>query len=106
MPALVFGFIAHDPRKFYTYDSQGYELRALNLLRHGVFSSDERAPFAPDLRRTPIYPAFVAAVYAVVGQRPDAVALLQIVLGSLAALLAFSSRRRSRGADRSSPQRR
>ncbi len=76
-----------DPVKFYTPDSQGYEVRALNLLAQGVFSASEVPPYTPDMVRTPAYPAFVAGVYALTDPAPAAVTLLQCALGGLTAAL-------------------
>lgn len=86
---LVFGWIAHEPRKFYTYDSDGYDRRAINLLTYGQFASEEQPPFTPDLDRTPTYPVFLVAVFATAGHQPWLVALLQILVGSLTAVLAY-----------------
>lgn len=80
---LVFGYIAHEPRKFYTYDSDGYDRRAMNLLRYGEFASEETSPRTPDLDRTPIYPLYLGTVFGLVGHQPWAAVLLQLVLGSL-----------------------
>jgi 4-amino-4-deoxy-L-arabinose transferase-like glycosyltransferase len=89
----VFTYIAGDARKFFTYDSGGYDRRAMNLLEHGVFAGQARPPFTPDLERTPVYPALMAAVYAVAGHHPAAVVLLQVLLGGLAAVLTFLAAR-------------
>src|SRR5262245_54223395 len=62
---LIFAYVAHDPRKFYTYDSDGYDRRAMNVLRYGVFASEAQPPLAPDLERTPVYPALLAAIFAI-----------------------------------------
>lgn len=86
---FVFVYVVHEPRKFYTYDSDGYDRRALNLLSYGVFSSSEQPPFKPDLDRTPTYPVFLAAIFGVVGHIPAAAALVQILIGSLTVLLAY-----------------
>ncbi|HEX6287613.1 MAG TPA: glycosyltransferase family 39 protein [Herpetosiphonaceae bacterium] len=86
---FVFAYIAHEPRKFYTYDSDGYDRRAMNLLRYGVFASEKAPPLTPDLDRTPVYPAMLAGVFAVAGHTPAAAILLQILLGSVTALLTY-----------------
>lgn len=90
MRMLVLIYVGHEPRKFYTYDSDGYERRALNLLHYHVFSSSEYPPFVPDLDRTPIYPGFIAGLYAVFGQAPIVVVLFQIWLGSCTAMLTYA----------------
>jgi 4-amino-4-deoxy-L-arabinose transferase-like glycosyltransferase len=86
---LVFVLIAHEPRKFYTYDSDGYDRRAMNLLRYGQFASEAEPPLTPDLDRTPVYPLYLAAVWGVLGHQPWAAILLQLVLGSLTAAAVF-----------------
>lgn len=77
---LLLAHVAHEPRKLYTPDSTGYHVLAHNLLRHGVFSGSEAAPFAPATGPTPGYPVFVSGVFALAGESAIAVALLQIAL--------------------------
>ena len=86
---LVFGYIAHDPRKFYTYDSDGYDRRALNLLRYGQLASEAAPPLTPDLDRTPLYPLFLAAVFGVGGHSPWLAMLIQLLLGSLTPVVLY-----------------
>jgi 4-amino-4-deoxy-L-arabinose transferase-like glycosyltransferase len=77
-------------------DAQGYHQIARNLLAGHGFSLQAEAPFRPDAIRTPLYPAFIAAVYFVAGPRPQTVAVAQALLdagtalasGALAATLA------------------
>ncbi|MBE7174667.1 MAG: glycosyltransferase family 39 protein, partial [Williamsia sp.] len=84
---LVFAYIAFEPRKFYTYDSDGYDRRAINLLQYGMLAGEAQPPLTPDLSRTPVYPLFLAAVFGVFGHVPAAAVLLQIVFGSLTGAL-------------------
>lgn len=86
---LLFAFIAPEPRKFYTYDSDGYERRAMNLLRYGQFASEAAPPLTPDLDRTPVYPLYLAAVFGLAGRQPWLAVLLQLLLGSLTAAAAY-----------------
>jgi 4-amino-4-deoxy-L-arabinose transferase-like glycosyltransferase len=86
---LIFGLIAHEPRKFYTYDSDGYERRALNILRYGQFASEAQPPLTPDLDRTPVYPLYLAAFYGPLGVQPWAPILAQLAIGALAAPLLY-----------------
>ncbi|MFL6374317.1 MAG: phospholipid carrier-dependent glycosyltransferase, partial [Pyrinomonadaceae bacterium] len=87
-------------------DGVVYARLATNLLEHGVFSSDEAAPFSPTFIRMPGYPIFIAAVYYVFGEGNNtAVRLVQAVLDTgtcvLAAMIGFawtSGRRRRRAA--------
>lgn len=46
-------------------DSKTYLLPARNLLARGVFSSEQAPPYAPEPKRTPGYPLFLAACMAV-----------------------------------------
>jgi 4-amino-4-deoxy-L-arabinose transferase-like glycosyltransferase len=86
---LIFGVIAHEPRKFYTYDSDGYDRRAMNILRYGEFASEGEPPRTPDLDRTPVYPLYLAAVFGSVGHQPWVAILLQVIIGSLTAVLTY-----------------
>lgn len=86
---LVFAYIAHEPRKHYFYDSDGYHRRALNLLHYGVFASEAKPPLTPDLDRTPVYPAILATLFAAFGDVPQPMILLQILLSGLTAILTY-----------------
>jgi 4-amino-4-deoxy-L-arabinose transferase-like glycosyltransferase len=68
-------------------DAQGYDLLARNLRAGHGFSLQDAPPFQPDGLRTPLYPAFVSAVYTLAGERPVVVAALQATLDSFTALL-------------------
>jgi 4-amino-4-deoxy-L-arabinose transferase-like glycosyltransferase len=70
-------------------DSVGYDRIAVNLWQHGIFSQDQQAPFSADTVRTPVYPAFLATVYALVGHYPAAALAAQIVIASLASGLTY-----------------
>ncbi len=59
-------------------DDMDYHRIATNLVQHGVFPSTFRAPG---------YPAFIAAVYAGVGERPFAVYVFQALLFASSVLL-------------------
>ncbi|MEN6301344.1 MAG: glycosyltransferase family 39 protein, partial [Armatimonadia bacterium] len=74
------------PFAFTNIDSPTYDRLGLNLATHGVYSeSADRAALAPAAERGPGYPALIALVYRLLGHRPQAVLLLQIILGSLTA---------------------
>lgn len=86
--ALLFLYVGHDePRRFETYDTQGYVQPALNLLHHGVFSNKTEPPYDPYLLRTPAYPSLITALYWVFGESPVAVILSQLLLGTGSVLL-------------------
>lgn len=108
---LVFASVAFDESRMSGPDAEDYQRRAVNLLHHGVFSGLDltdgvrepegpiidrhhrviatAGPYLYDVHRTPGYPAFVAAVYRVCGERPMWVALVQCVLGALTCVVAF-----------------
>ncbi len=88
--ALLYAYISPKPVKFYTPDSLGYERIALNIVQNGAFSGQTEPPFLADLHRPPIYPAFMAVVYALWGHTPAAVVLLQVFIFSLTVALTFS----------------
>ncbi len=59
-------------------DSTEYVTLASNLLDGRGFSQSTRPPFAPDLRRTPVYPVTLAAVFGVAGRSPRAGVLVNL----------------------------
>lgn len=61
-------------------DSPTYEKPSLALLHAGAFASDPATPGTPEVMRTPGYPAFIAAIYAVFGERRGALIFFQILL--------------------------
>ncbi|MCX7047035.1 MAG: glycosyltransferase family 39 protein [Candidatus Sumerlaeota bacterium] len=76
----VFFFFATDARLFYEPDTPGYWNSALALLKQGTFLQSPDPGAAPETFRTPGYPAFMAGVFALFGQRAAAVILIQIAL--------------------------
>lgn len=75
-------------------DAQGYHALALNLLAGHGFTLNTAPPFVPDAIRTPLYPVFVATVYALTGPAAAHVALAQSLLDALTALVIVASVRR------------
>jgi len=67
-------------------DALGYDQLARNLRAGHGLSLCEAPPYYPTNIRTPLYPAFVAAVYTLAGERPVAVALTQAILDSVTTL--------------------
>lgn len=88
-------------------DSPLYHRLACNLLDYGGFLSDgtggppglNPAPVKgqPDDLRTPLYPLFIAAVYALLGRMPWAVCAVQILLDTLTCALLFLVLRKALG---------
>lgn len=63
-------------------DVHGYDRLALNLIDGHGFSLSEGPPYAPNLFRTPVYPAFLGAIYRVFGYPTTAVLVAQALLGT------------------------
>lgn len=105
LAALVFGlalrvfFIVRFP--FVAGDSQFYEELARNWLQHGVYGLFVHGQLTPVDMRMPGYPAFLAAVYRLLGQSSKAVMAAQafvdlatcVLVALLAARLAPASKR-------------
>jgi 4-amino-4-deoxy-L-arabinose transferase-like glycosyltransferase len=87
---LVFRAISAYPERFLQPDSDGYHKLAVNLLQSGCFGAPvEHGGWMPEIRRTPGYPAFVAACYAVFGQVPTRTILVQVLISTLTVALAY-----------------
>lgn len=82
--ALRLIFFAAHPRPLAS-DSRDYDQLGWALAHEGRYSVDGTAT----AYRAPGYPAFIAAIYAAAGRRPDAVRVTQAVLDSLTALLLY-----------------
>jgi hypothetical protein len=81
-----------DEHRFLDSDTWSYHLLARALLELHEFAVSPQHPAIPETNRTPGYPAFLADVYAVFGERPAIVALVQIGLGLATTALAFEWR--------------
>ena len=78
------------PIKYYANpDAYNYENIALNLVNHRVFSDELQPPYTPDVRRTPMYPMFLAGVYALSGSSKMLAVLCQLLIGSLTVGLTY-----------------
>ena len=75
-------------------DDSVYDALAVNLVEGHGFSMSRVPPYEPMPTRPPGYPAFLAAVYGVVGHHVDAVRLAQILLGSATCVLIYVLARR------------
>ena len=84
-------------RRSSSVDAQGYHALALNLLDGRGFSLNLAPPYVPDAIRTPLYPAFVALVYALTGRVASHVALAQALLDAVTALVVVEVVRRITG---------
>jgi len=68
-------------------DAEGYHLLAVNMLAGHGFAIGWEAPFCPTTVRTPLYPLFVAGIYAIVGNDPMRVLPLHLLLEGLTTAL-------------------
>ena len=71
-------FIAHFP--FFAGDTKFYEEIARNWLSHGVYGLYAGGQLIPVDMRMPGYPAFLAAVYAALGQSRESVMVVQAIV--------------------------
>lgn len=69
-----------DPNQTLLPDSFEYENTALALLKTGRFAVSPEQLHLPQTIRTPGYPAFIAAIYLLFGERRIAVIVLQILI--------------------------
>jgi 4-amino-4-deoxy-L-arabinose transferase-like glycosyltransferase len=84
--ALRLFFILHFP--FYSGDTAYYEELARNWLYHGTYGLFFDGHLTPVDMRVPGYPAFLAAIYALLGNTRTAVMFVQALLDLLTCLLA------------------
>ena len=71
-------------------DARGYQQIAVNLLQGHGFSMSSEPPYLADTIRTPAYPLFMAALYAVFGPHPRAVVIAQGLLDAALCLVLWS----------------
>lgn len=70
-------------------DAVGYDAIGWNLAQGRGFSLQTSAPFIPTMRREPVYPYFLCAVYKIFGHNYAAVYLFQIFIFSLTCILVY-----------------
>jgi len=70
-------------------DSYRYNKTAVNLLENNAFSISKSSPYVPDIEITPIYPFFLASLYAIFGYKTYIVILSQLIIGSITCLLIY-----------------
>jgi len=73
---------------------QYYHDVAVNLLHHGVHSENREPPIAPSHLRVPLYPAVLAAAYAMLGERPATGVMINAALLAVTVGLAYLLGRR------------
>ncbi|MCP5005962.1 MAG: hypothetical protein GY941_18795, partial [Planctomycetes bacterium] len=56
--------------RFFVPDSNSFHKIAVNLLENNGYSKPENPQFGPHVERPPVYPFFLASVYAISGYKP------------------------------------
>ncbi len=88
---VLFAYAWPHPERFlYQPDSAEYMTLAQNLIAGRGFSQSLSAPFVPDLRRTPLYPALLALISFSTNDRHVAAILFNILLGVLTVALVYA----------------
>lgn len=77
------------PERILFPDSYGYVQLATNILKGNGFSIEENPPYTPSAFRTPVYPLFIAWVYALFGENPLEVAIVQVLISAITPVLAY-----------------
>lgn len=70
-------------------DGYGYTALAHNLIDGNGFSRETSAPFTADIKRVPLYPAFLAVTFAFTGGALWLASLLQCMLGAAVVYLLY-----------------
>lgn len=70
-------------------DAVEYHQIALNLVQENGFSHQVDPPYKPNIRRTPLYPYFVAIHYALFGIMPFLILLTQLIIGSITCVFTY-----------------
>jgi hypothetical protein len=71
-------------------DAEGFHLLAVNLLDGNGFAIGWEPPFCPTAVRTPLYPLFLAGIYALVGRLPEGIVPFHILLEVLTTALVMA----------------
>lgn len=79
-----------DPSKlFLSPDGREYNRLAINVIENHIFSADSIPPYQPEHSRPPLYPLFIAMLYAILGKHPLLVVSAQVMVGALTVILLF-----------------
>ncbi len=87
--AIAGGAWVHPDRLMTEDDSAEYVRLAHNLAAGHGFSQAAAPPFVPDVRRTPVYPSVLAAVFSLPGGGTRAAGLAGVVIAALTVLATF-----------------
>jgi len=87
--SLLFPSVLTDPQRMFRRDANSYVQPAIAMLAGGGFSQAVEPPFEPDGLRTPVYSLFIAAIYAVAGENPLAIGIVQILVSAAVAGLTY-----------------
>ncbi|MFC1621060.1 ArnT family glycosyltransferase [Candidatus Omnitrophota bacterium] len=82
-------FTQEESKKVPYSDAKEYDSIAVNLVSGHGYSKDIDAPKIPTSRRVPVYPLFLASVYAIFGHSYMAVKIIQAILGALLCIVVF-----------------
>lgn len=91
--ALMIVVLIQNPDGIWVYDSYGYWQIGYNVVTHGIYSMNYEPPLVPDVFRTPVYPLLMGFFH-YTGAGSYGMLVLQLILSSLTALIAFHTARR------------
>lgn len=74
---------------FLAPDAKEYNRLAINVVENHIFSADSIPPYRPEHSRPPLYPLFMAMLYAILGKYPLLVVSAQVIIGALTVIVLF-----------------
>jgi len=93
----LFFLAAGDEERFIRPDSMTYIRPAVNVVDHGSFSAEPEEPFIPEFDVTPGFPAFIMAVFAVLGRSVTRLVLVMLLIDSAVPVILYRIGERWRG---------
>ncbi|MEK6917155.1 MAG: hypothetical protein AABW92_05420, partial [Nanoarchaeota archaeon] len=75
--------VQEESKKLPLSDAANYDQIAVNIVSGHGFSEVIDGQKVPTMRRTPIYPLFLAGIYSIFGHNYIAVKIIQAILGAL-----------------------
>lgn len=86
----VFKVVSQEPSRFFQTDSASYQTLATHLLQDRVFGSlNQNGSWSLEINRTPLFPMFLAGVYALFGLLPAKAMVIQSLFSIIIVALAF-----------------